>query len=477
MLSVERLRAAGTTTLLSSRPKLRLNRIGVVASPCWICGEESADVQAKELNSPQTVMASWRGPATTALSVLGAAWAVAAWWRVAMAREFPLDAPSSPPWLWAALVGHFLALAIISGHRWSAPLSTTFVGLVRCTTLGLIAVCVWQWLRQSTVVPWVLGGLALQGLLWGLAELRPLRRSSRGSDRQSVWLWYGVTVALMVTGSAAADRARTLNAPQITGFASAPIPANRPAMANDATAAAPPADQIAEASQVAEVTPLAETVWNAEAATVRVVNRSGGMWGTGTIVAAVPGAAYVLTASHLVAADEETVIERGFRSGLPAVAPWDVGDGRGVAELVLQDVKNDLALLRVPLRQGAPPPATLSVCPLREAPATAEVEVLVVSSNEHGLAQSAADTVVAKRIRRRAGAAILTVWEGTYRGHAGASGGAVVDRHGRLIGVRSGIGDGKPYYCHLASVHGLLDRWDSPTREAPDTEARFPPDG
>jgi hypothetical protein len=66
----------------------------------------------------------------------------------------------------------------------------------------------------------------------------------------------------------------------------------------------------------------------------------------------------------------------------------------------------------------------------------------------------------AKQIRRSEAMQPALCWEAASEQSPGRSGGPLIDRRGRVIGVASGVNDGKGYYCHAEEIHRWLKSTD-----------------
>ena len=190
----------------------------------------------------------------------------------------------------------------------------------------------------------------------------------------------------------------------------------------------------------------------AVAATVRVSNPTRGKTGTGVLIHRRGPYAYVLTAAHLVG--KESFVEVSTFSARSYPGPEKT---YRAAEVLARDRRADLAVLRVATRQA--PPGLLPLGPKSAAPTGKDFPVLGVGCEPNGPPTPALDVVKAARVVRKPGEEGKTLcWE-TATGQAGGrSGGPLLDRQGRLIGIASGVNNGKGYYVHLDEIHAFLRR-------------------
>jgi S1-C subfamily serine protease len=194
----------------------------------------------------------------------------------------------------------------------------------------------------------------------------------------------------------------------------------------------------------------AEAQRSAVTATVRIKNASRGSEGSGVIVGNNQGVVYVLTASHVVDKAERLEVETFSRASYPRPEATHTG-----AKVVAQSREQDLALLRLVTRE--PVPAALRVCPPSAVPSEKEFPALTTGCSAGKAPTCAVEKVLGKkRVQRPGEKAAVTAWELARPPQEGRSGGPLLDGRGRVIGVCSGVGDGKGYYCHTEAVHRFL---------------------
>lgn len=188
---------------------------------------------------------------------------------------------------------------------------------------------------------------------------------------------------------------------------------------------------------------------NAVAATVRIFNPARQTRGSGVIVASEGPFVYVLTASHVVAQAQQVDVQ---------TVAGDQADGstrtyRGAAVVARIDGVDDLALIR--MRTGERVAGQVPVCPRGQMPSDESVSVLVVGWEKGPGPTCYSDRAAKKRVRRLDGTTGV-LWQVAAANAAGRSGGPLLDKRGRLIGIASGTNDGKGYFCHIEAIHSFL---------------------
>jgi hypothetical protein len=196
----------------------------------------------------------------------------------------------------------------------------------------------------------------------------------------------------------------------------------------------------------------AEAQVAAVAATVRVSNPALSAEGTGVVVGRSGPVVYILTAAHNVEKAERLGVATFSKASYPK--PENVYDA---ATVVARWKEQDVAVLR--LVTGDVMPGTIRICPPRLVPREKNFAGLTVGCSKAEAPSCLADTVREKKLVRRPGEeGTAVVWELGNAPQGGRSGGPLLDKRGYLLGVCSGGGDGKGYYCHVEAIHRLLKK-------------------
>jgi S1-C subfamily serine protease len=194
----------------------------------------------------------------------------------------------------------------------------------------------------------------------------------------------------------------------------------------------------------------AEAQAAAVAGTVRVVNAAAGAQGSGAIIGKDGPYLYVLTANHLTDKAERLEIHTFSAASFPKAE----GVYRG-AQVLARAANEDLALLRLVTRDA--PPGSIRVCPPRLVPDAGDFPALAVGCGEGGAPTCRIEKVAGKkRVRKEGQEGTALYWEVGREAARGRSGGPLIDRRGRLVGVGSFNGDGKNYFSHAAEIHTFL---------------------
>src|SRR5579875_1835020 len=165
----------------------------------------------------------------------------------------------------------------------------------------------------------------------------------------------------------------------------------------------------------------------AVAATVRIVNRTRRVEGSGVLIGRKGKSTYILTAGHF--------LERGDRLEISTFTIASYPDPENVykkAEIVaLAKDMRDLALVR--LTVDNPPRAGLALCPLKLLPQDKEFNALSVGCGAAAAPVCLVEKVKgAKQVRRSAAMQPALCWEAANEQTPGRSGGPLIDRHGRV---------------------------------------------
>jgi S1-C subfamily serine protease len=184
-------------------------------------------------------------------------------------------------------------------------------------------------------------------------------------------------------------------------------------------------------------------------ATVRITSKEG-IDGSGVLLGQDEPFVYILTANHLVGKSKQADVFVFTADSYPRVAKVFKA-----AEVVARDARADLAVLRVVTKDALPAP--LPLCPASEVPDGKGTVVLTVGCPPKGAPLPLSEVVQAVRLISKPGEeGKARCWETAKGQLAGRSGGPMVDRQGRLLGVASGTSSGKGYYVHIEEIRAFL---------------------
>lgn len=210
----------------------------------------------------------------------------------------------------------------------------------------------------------------------------------------------------------------------------------------------PPAAHVAETLE--SVGFSIDMQMTAAMATVRVVNPTDLTEGSGAIVAVQDKQIYILTAAHIVNGAESMDVEL-FSA---ATYPKPARRMRGVAVIVSAAIC-DIALLRaddVPIKV-----VRLTICPLSEMTSQDAFPVMTVGCGNGKPPTPLLDHVIGSpRIRRPDAGKPTRFWELRDAQSRGRSGGPMLDRQLRVLGIGSGTSGRKGYFSHLTEIHAFL---------------------
>ncbi len=193
----------------------------------------------------------------------------------------------------------------------------------------------------------------------------------------------------------------------------------------------------------------AEAQERAVASTIRLKNMTQACDGSGVLVGRIGPVVYVLTAAHIADKDDKLTVSVFTKNSYPKPAHEYPG------EIIARQEEQDLAVIRFTTSDE------LASCarpyPPAKIPEAKDFLALTVGCND-GAAPTclAVDVVGKKRVRRQAGEAPALVWEIKAAPKPGRSGGPLLDRDGRLLGICSGAADGKGYYAHAEAIYSFL---------------------
>ena len=184
---------------------------------------------------------------------------------------------------------------------------------------------------------------------------------------------------------------------------------------------------------------------------MRVLNPAGNAQGSGVILGESGPFVYLLTANHVVDQAERVEVQTFSPRSLPK--PEAVY--RSVAVLA-QAKDEDVAVLRLATADRMP--GRVRFCPPDQVPKEAGFAAWTVGCPFGRPPVCQQEKVVGVKRARRPGAEAVLVWETDREPATGRSGGPLLDRQGRLLGVGSGTSDGKGYFTHVEAIQRFLKR-------------------
>jgi S1-C subfamily serine protease len=185
-------------------------------------------------------------------------------------------------------------------------------------------------------------------------------------------------------------------------------------------------------------------------ATVRVANAAKGFEGSGALVHKSGPFLYVLTAAHVVAGAKKVEVATFSADSHPKPAKV-----YREVEVLARSAEADLAVLRIVTRDD--PPGLVRICTPGSVPEAKGLAALAVGCAAGGAPSCTLEVIKDRRkVRRPEAESAVVCWEAERAPAKGRSGGPLIDRKGRLIGVASGVGDAKGYYAHAEEVHAFL---------------------
>jgi S1-C subfamily serine protease len=160
---------------------------------------------------------------------------------------------------------------------------------------------------------------------------------------------------------------------------------------------------------------------------------------------------YALTADHLVKSSSGVEVQTFTQKSYPE--PARIYES---AIVTARSEEADLAVLRFLSRDLAPTAIPLAISVGGED--KTNFSVLSVGCDGDAAPTCLVNHVTGKlRIKRSAGAGATTVWQVRDASATGRSGGPLVNEAGLIVGIASGVSEGKGYFCHIDEIFRLLN--------------------
>ena len=184
-------------------------------------------------------------------------------------------------------------------------------------------------------------------------------------------------------------------------------------------------------------------------ATVKIIDRAGGNFGSGVVIESAGSFVYVLTADHLIATSGTVeIVAANFGESMEHAATFR-------PEVIARAADVDLTLLRVSSETWRPLP--LRLCPARLIGREERRRVFIAGCAEkEGIEVLTAEIESRRQVRKSPESPPVWVWQTSVAQARGMSGGPMVDGDGFLLGVASGTNDGKGYYADWESIRQFL---------------------
>lgn len=183
--------------------------------------------------------------------------------------------------------------------------------------------------------------------------------------------------------------------------------------------------------------------------TVRIHSSSQRASGSGIIVATRRPFVYVLTAQHVVGQSPKVTLETFSAESYPD------HDAQYSATVISTSPVADLAIVRYATVDTPFSPIRLATT---DVPGAAGSRVFSVGCDQQGPPTCVVDEIVrSSRIRRDLSSKRpVQMWQLRKETVVGRSGGPLITPNGRLIGISSGISQGRGYFCHIEEIHQFL---------------------
>lgn len=189
---------------------------------------------------------------------------------------------------------------------------------------------------------------------------------------------------------------------------------------------------------------------------VRIENTTTGGVGSAAFIDLEKEGTFVLTAAHLFQDDQELAIEFFDKDSRSVVERTER------VEVVRIDRLNDLALLQV--TGDIQVPVTKLIIAPRSASEAGLSSTVSIGCSEGQKPKPIYGAVNKRKVKQSPNDPSRMVWEFSATSisreliHEGRSGGPLLNSYGELIGIASGVSDGKAYFCHHRAISEILDQ-------------------
>ena len=193
--------------------------------------------------------------------------------------------------------------------------------------------------------------------------------------------------------------------------------------------------------------------WAAIEACPRIISRlPEEAFATGVVVAFKDQSAYILGAHHA-----SNGIRRQFHFYTAGSMPGAVLEIKNAGEVVVMDKTADVVLYKVPWPDNAGwKPTPIPLAKPGERPKRFPFDAMSVGCSEGRLPTASNETIQAKRLGSKTDSEVAFFWETKQAPKPGRSGGPLLDRDGKLIGLCAASKDNAGYYAHLDEIQSAL---------------------
>ena len=185
-------------------------------------------------------------------------------------------------------------------------------------------------------------------------------------------------------------------------------------------------------------------------ATVRLTDPANGSIGSGAVVGVHDGYVFILTAAHILTRDSKPTVEVFTAKSLPKPVSTYPG-----CETLFRAPGPDIALVRLPAGKRKWANLQLTLAGGKEA---APHSAWAIGCDDTREPRISAITLTGRKLVRRLDGTSAFFWQAKGKAIPGRSGGPLLDRNGRLIGICSGTQGNMSYYVHPDEIYALLHR-------------------